>query len=116
MRKDPPFLIPRQSAFRHAQAFKAFARQHFSSAAAPPVGHSARTRTRQPDLLTGFLTPAPACVTCAVYGKTIRHAQQTSNTFVWVLYYGGVFWDVGRRQRGLVFLACLWRLGVMYGA
>jgi hypothetical protein len=32
-----------------------------------------------------------------------------------VLYYGGIFWDVGRRQRGLVFLVCLWRLGVMYG-
>ena len=38
-----------------------------------------------------------------------------SNTSVLVQYYGGVFWDVGRRQRGLVFPACLWRLGVMYG-
>src|SRR5919107_5508824 len=70
---------------------------------------------RRAEMLRSVLTPVPACVTCAVYGKTIRHAQQTSNTSVWVLYYGGIFWDVGRRQRGLVFSACLWRLGVMYG-
>ena len=70
---------------------------------------------QQADFLTSFLTPAPPCVTCAAYRKTIRHAQQTSNTSVWVLFYCGVFWEVGRRQRGLVFPVCLWRLGVMYG-
>ena len=48
-------------------------------------------------VLNCFLTPAPACVSCAVYRKTIRHAQQDSDTSVWVLSYCWVFWDVGRR-------------------
>ena len=45
------------------------------------------------------LTPRPPCVTCAVYRKGIRHAQQTSNMSVWLPRYGvgfgGEVWRVG---------------------
>jgi hypothetical protein len=45
------------------------------------------------------LTPRLPCVTCAVYRKGFRHAQQTSNMSVWLPWYGvgfgGSVWRVG---------------------
>src|SRR5918995_637842 len=56
-------------------------------------------------MLNCFLTPAPPCVTCAIYREGIRHAQRTSNTSVWLPSCGGVFGAGGSTSHapGLMF-------------